>query len=307
MKSTYTILQSISISLLLVTSSTLLTASNTILSEDIDCTKKEETCYGSRTWKDGRTYKGEFSFGKPQGIGTMTWPNGSTYEGEFLNGFRHGQGLQTNDDGSIYKGAFVDGYMHGQGAYDFPCGHQYVGSFLKDKMHGDGSIQFIDGTSYTGQWKNGKPNGQGQFLRNDKSTFTGNFKSGIRDGAGSVTFDENKFEGTWKKNQLGGSSVFKFANGDQLHCNWKNGLLMREVCHYTFADGQTKKASLDRLTSDRSIADNMTWVLYIDAVEKVTNKDKKSAKAKLIVAKNITTKNSRLYKMVKAQLDKIAK
>lgn len=36
---------------------------------------------GSYTWKDGRTYVGEYSNDKKHGKGLYTWPDGRRYEG----------------------------------------------------------------------------------------------------------------------------------------------------------------------------------------------------------------------------------
>ncbi len=284
---------------------TLASSSNTFVDE-IDCTKKEESCFGNRTWKDGKKYKGEFNFGIPHGIGKMTWKNGSTYEGEFKDGFRHGEGFQLNDDGSKYKGNFVNGYMHGEGVYSFPCGHNYVGAFYKDKMQGLGTISFINGTSYTGKWKNGKPNGEGVFQRKDGSEFKGLFKNGIREGNGEVVHQNTTLKGEWKKNTIDGPSTFQFANGDQLNCEWKKGKVIKESCEYICKDGTVKKAALDQLAANKTLTQNIAFALYVDGVEKIANQDKQNAKLKLIIAKNMTSKNNALYKSIQTQLEIIA-
>ena len=70
---------------------------------------------GTKIWKDGRKYSGEFKNDKPNGKGTFNYTDGSTYIGEWRDGKRHGQGTLTYADGRVYIGQFVDGLEHGDG------------------------------------------------------------------------------------------------------------------------------------------------------------------------------------------------
>jgi hypothetical protein len=41
---------------------------------------------GTYTWKDGRSYVGEYQNDKKQGFGIYTWADGRKYEGKWKNG-----------------------------------------------------------------------------------------------------------------------------------------------------------------------------------------------------------------------------
>jgi len=164
----------------------------------------------------------------------------------------------------------------------------------------------INGTSYSGKWKNGKPHGEGVFQRKDGSEFKGSFKNGIRDGKGEVVQFNNILKGDWKKNTIDGPSTIQFANGDQLNCVWKKGTIIKESCEYISKDGTVKKAGLDQLAANKTMTQNIAFVLYADGVEKIVNQDKQNAKLRLIIAKNITSKNNALYSSIQTQLEIIA-
>jgi hypothetical protein len=267
-----------------------------------DCPKNVAQCEGIRTWKNGTTYEGEFKFGEPDGYGIMIWADGSYYEGEFRAGVRHGEGLQKNDDKSIYKGTFIDGFMHGQGVYSFPSGHQYIGEFYQDELDGYGSIQFTNGTAYTGYWRMGKPQGEGKFLRKDGSVITANFNKGQRDGEGSILYRGNVLKGNWKNNHLNGSATIKFANGDQLTCNWKKGSIVKQNCTYTFKDGKTENKSIERLLANGKTQENTAWVIYLEAMELKTTDQKDLAKVRFHIAKRYLASNADLQQHIRESI-----
>ncbi len=53
---------------------------------------KGERTHGRYTWKDGRTYDGDWLEDKAHGIGSFTFVNGDVYEGQFKEGKREGFG-----------------------------------------------------------------------------------------------------------------------------------------------------------------------------------------------------------------------
>ena len=55
--------------------------------------------------------------GLPNGNGTYIWRNGRTYKGEFSNGLRHGKGAQTWIDGSSYVGSWAHDQPDGWGSH----------------------------------------------------------------------------------------------------------------------------------------------------------------------------------------------
>ena len=63
---------------------------------------------------NGDFYEGEFSEGKPHGLGLYTFrKNNCTYQGAFRAGLYHGQGVETYENGSKYEGEFEAGIRHG--------------------------------------------------------------------------------------------------------------------------------------------------------------------------------------------------
>ena len=57
---------------------------------------------GLMTWKDGRTYTGEFKCDMLHGRGVMRWPGGiKLYDGEWKNGIQHGLGYVCKNN--LYK------------------------------------------------------------------------------------------------------------------------------------------------------------------------------------------------------------
>jgi len=48
---------------------------------------------GVLTYKDGRTYDGDFIADKREGNGYLTWANGNWYKGEFRQNAQHGKGV----------------------------------------------------------------------------------------------------------------------------------------------------------------------------------------------------------------------
>lgn len=125
-------------------------------------------CVGSvKVGKEGATYVGEFSAGKPSGQGTFTHANGNKVVGEFRDGKPNGPGTYTFTNGHKYVGEFSDGKPHGQGIYTMPDGAKYVGDFRAGQRHGQGTLTFPDGGKYVGQWRNHKQDGEGILYASD--------------------------------------------------------------------------------------------------------------------------------------------
>ena len=74
-----------------------------------DCKNGE----GTKTYKSGNVYVGEFKDGKRDGKGTFTSVNGNTYVGQWKGGKMNGNGKYTKD-GSVYEGEFKDGKFVGE-------------------------------------------------------------------------------------------------------------------------------------------------------------------------------------------------
>mmetsp|Transcript_106233 Transcript_106233/g.298759 ORF Transcript_106233/g.298759 Transcript_106233/m.298759 type:complete len:1017 (-) Transcript_106233:111-3161(-) len=53
-------------------------------------------------------YRGQFCYGKREGVGTFYYANGSWYHGEWKGHVKNGQGRHTTEDGTVYEGIFVN-------------------------------------------------------------------------------------------------------------------------------------------------------------------------------------------------------
>ena len=71
--------------------------------------------YGTTTFNNGNTYKGELKDYVPCGQGTLTCPAecGKVYRGEFQRGTPHGPGVITYRDGATFEATWKDGKVHG--------------------------------------------------------------------------------------------------------------------------------------------------------------------------------------------------
>jgi hypothetical protein len=73
------------------------------------------TGHGTITWKDGRTYSGDWRIASgdsaevPEGVGTMTWTDGHKFVGHFYDGQMHGWGTMTQTDGKKVDGLWQRG------------------------------------------------------------------------------------------------------------------------------------------------------------------------------------------------------
>ena len=197
-------------------------------------------------WPNGKSYEGDWTLGKPDGVGTMTLPGGETYSGTWRAGQRHGHGEQSRADGSHYVGAFVNDVRQGEGAEQSADG-LYRGSWENDLPHGageffatdggvyrgqweagarHGSGTFVDaaGSTYTGDWANDKPHGFGYLNATDGSTFEGGWSAGARDGYGQVHEASGEiYEGTWVANVRQGYGLVSRPDGSSYQGEWLDG------------------------------------------------------------------------------------
>ena len=72
---------------------------------------------GTKIWRNGRTYRGEWSRGQRQGQGAQTWIDGSSYVGKWENDKTHGWGTQYFSNGNQAQGAVINGSFDGQGLH----------------------------------------------------------------------------------------------------------------------------------------------------------------------------------------------
>ena len=121
------------------------------------------TGQGTKTYANGKCYKGEWEKGKKNGQGIYTFPSGNKYVGEFKDNNFNGQGTKTYANGSIYAGEWKDDRKHGQGTKTYANGKYYEGEWRKGKKNGQGTKTYADGGKYVGEWKDDEWRGQGTY------------------------------------------------------------------------------------------------------------------------------------------------
>lgn len=84
---------------------------------------------GELLTKGGR-YRGNFSEGYKDGLGTMNFKNGHRYEGIWVQGRFQGRGLYIWEDGKKYEGEWVKGQRHGPGVTTLPNGERHGKSII---------------------------------------------------------------------------------------------------------------------------------------------------------------------------------
>lgn len=152
----------------------------------------------SYEWPDGRSYDGNFVFGKPEGIGAGSWPSGDRYRGTWHEGRKHGHGELTRKDGSRYVGDFVNGQREGDGVEQSGEG-LYRGTWINDLPNGFGEFHATDSASYKGQWQDGQRQGHGEYTDANGNRFEGNWRADVPDGFGLLdNVNGSRYEGEWR-------------------------------------------------------------------------------------------------------------
>ena len=100
----------------------------------------------------GCYYDGEWSEGRPHGLGKIYGKNGIYYEGGFENGTACcSNGIFIFPDGSYYRGEFKNNTFNGNGKFIYkPNGTFYSGNWKDDKPHGKGIETYPDSSKYEG-------------------------------------------------------------------------------------------------------------------------------------------------------------
>ncbi len=274
-----------------------------------ECSAKEKYCVGTKLFKDGGIYEGEFKYGKPHGYGKMTWPGGDVYEGDFQKGLRHGEGVQTYADGSIYSGNFRLGFMDGIGTYKWSDGAIYAGGFQKNKFEGHGWFTTSDGERYEGGWKKGLADGEGNYMLVDGSRYLGHYKKGKRHGSGIISWTTGEqLLGQWKQGQLDGAASILFDNGHELVMQWSNG---RAGNGWTYQVQQQPRwtGSLEQLreAGTKISADKRAFIWYVIGIENKLAKKYNEALEAFQMAQHGTPASSDLGKLIHSQTQLIQK
>lgn len=140
-----------------------------------DLTGGESLChlqYPDKSIDESEMYIGCCSYGKPHGKGTKIWRNGNKYMGDFVNGELQGFGQVLYPNGDTYDGNFENSERHGKGKFVCKCEKDstimYDGDWKNGKRNGEGKqiwtgSAFLEEGVYTGKWKDDKREGEGKF------------------------------------------------------------------------------------------------------------------------------------------------
>ncbi len=289
--------------------------SNTIIYQDQDCPKRKKECNGTRSFKDGSRYEGDFSYGEPHGKGTLVLADASKYVGEFQSGFRHGNGKIAFPNGDTYLGDWKNDRKHGKGIYTWADGSKYVGQYFEDMMNGKGIITLANGESFEGEWKENLAHGEGTYSLEDGSKHFGKYKYGKRNGSGVITWNTGDvFIGKWKDGSITKTGTFQFNNGAKYICIWEKGELIGDAT-YVNEEGKEIKGNLKEIEKKagedtelwESIAPNLSISWYAVALEyKYQDKYKEALRA-LEEAGRFMPPSSDIGKLIYQQTQKIQK
>lgn len=115
-------------------------------------------CWGKIIDTAQYIYEGEWSSGRPYGIGTYSFGD-NKYTGEITEiNVKGVSGIirHISQNEIIYVGEMKDGNRHGKGIFTLGKGQTYTGYWINDKPHGLGKLTFSDGRNpEEGHFENG--------------------------------------------------------------------------------------------------------------------------------------------------------
>ena len=183
--------------------------------------------YGIYRWRNGRTYSGEWFFGKSHGRGKTIYPDGIRFEGEYLLGKPNGDGVKTWPNGIRLEADYIDGVPVGTVKLHFPNGALYEGEWREGPLNGYGVYTLVDGRRFEGKWRDNvlqfgeatSPEGwhyKGQF--NDKLQFHG---QGV-----FTTADGSRLIGQWRGDKVHGHANVTLPDGRREDREYVDGKLV---------------------------------------------------------------------------------
>lgn len=116
-------------------------------------------CVGTRKYRDGGSYTGEWRGGRRNGRGTYTFANGDVYNGDWRDDRQTGSGTYTTRSGEKWAGRFTDGKRDGYFTVTSPGGGRTVTNFRNDMVvagmpgtsgHTSGATSGSAGSAYGG-------------------------------------------------------------------------------------------------------------------------------------------------------------
>jgi hypothetical protein len=174
-----------------------------------------DKCEAVLTLTNGTKYFGEFSKGKPNGVGEFVFTNEDRYAGEIRDGLPSGRGSLTYANGDTYVGSFSNGELNGSGTLTLLGGGKYVGAFRGGLRDGQGTFYYRDGSVYVGGFKNNMRNGRGTLTSASGAKYVGEFVDDRRDGKGTSYAADGSVlsDGVWDKDKFKGEITIKSVSG----------------------------------------------------------------------------------------------
>ena len=155
--------------------------------------------FGTKTYKDGRVFKGKFKDNKRVGEGILLRPDGTKYIGQYKNDVQDGIGKNFSKEGKELVGLFKDGkVVKGQSImyYDEPDNDQmhftikYEGDYKNGKRDGKAIFTLDNGDRYEGEFQKDRFWGYGKYIWSDGDVYEGGFKNNKKEGKGKLIFTD---------------------------------------------------------------------------------------------------------------------
>ena len=104
---------------------------------------------------DPGMYNGDYNAeGERHGMGDCTWRDGTTYKGEWTRNMRDGRGEYLRPNGEYYKGMWKNDLKNGEGEVRMPNGTIIRSTWENDLLHGHG-VLIKDGNEEKYLWHYG--------------------------------------------------------------------------------------------------------------------------------------------------------
>jgi len=212
---------------------------------------------GKKTFKDGRTYDGNWKMGMMDGNGSGTYPDRKVCEcgrGRYAEctctckcGCGHTVGTNCRckckcytDDGSDCQCGAGDSCKSPSDCdcecyCDWEDGHEYKGQWKDDRMHGKGRMTFFLGRVFKGIWEYGCATKV--YIKTSEGVYVGEMLGGYSHGKGTMTYKRHiwkkdgyrkKYEGEWKHGSITGNGKMTYTNGTIIVGERKNGKIVKK-------------------------------------------------------------------------------
>lgn len=170
------------------------------------------------------TFKGDYTEGLPDGIGTFTGTDSTKYSGSWSEGKMCGEGILHFPNKDVYEGQWGNGVQSGVGKYTYASnGAYYDGEWENGLQHGYG-IYHSSAFEYIGFWNEGWMTGKGKITFPNHDFYEGDFVENVKFGQGHYQYaNGNSYDGEFVNDTFNGLGVFKFKDGSVYEGEFHNG------------------------------------------------------------------------------------